>query len=404
MRHGTGSPTPETEGRSGGRSPRGMAWVPASALGRATCALVLHATVAVAVAGPAAAQQSWWGWGFGLGGNPTATWSAENVADYMYTGHTPHPAVARIVAPESSGASLGSGVLVDVNQTQGLVLTNWHVIRDSRSAVLVQFPDGFQSAGTVVRWDEAWDLAAIVVWKPTATPIPIAAAPPQIGERLTIAGFGRGVYREESGECTEYLSPGTGYAKEFVELKATARQGDSGGPIFNERREIAGVLFGQNDGRTIGSCSKRVREFLASVGSKGFTPTPIAEFSEARALDRGIGTAAVATDRIAATPVADVVHRSTHVAEPPGAPMIAQAMPVPMPAAAPAAMPPPAWPAAPTWPAAAGAEQSSPLAGLGLPRWLPDPWIHRATLLSGAGGLALVVLGLKTLRGGRRPA
>ena len=60
--------------------------------------------------------------------------------------------------------------------------------------------------------------------------------------------------------------------------------------------------------------------------------------------------------------------------------------------------PPPAWPASP------GTAPSSPLAGLGLPRWLPDPWIHRAELLSGAGGLALVVLGLKTLRGGRRPA
>jgi hypothetical protein len=223
-------------------------------------------------------------------------------------------------------------------------------------------------------------------------PIPVAEAPPQIGERLTIAGFGRGVYREQTGECTEYLSPGTGYAKEFVELKATARQGDSGGPILNERREIAGVLFGQNDGRTIGSCSKRVREFLASVGSKGFTPAPIAEFSEARALDRGIGTAAPATERIAAMPVSDVVQRSTYVAEPAGVPVIAQAMmPAPMPAAA-----PPAWPGAPA------AQQPSPLASLGLPHWMPDPWVHRATLLSGAGGLALVVLGLQTLLGGRQ--
>jgi len=265
------------------------------------------------------------------------------------------------------------------------------VVRDRKSAVLVQFPDGFQSAGTVVRWDEAWDLAAIVVWKPVATPIPIAETPPQIGERLTIAGFGRGVYREETGECTEYLSPGTGYAKEFVELKATARQGDSGGPILNERREIAGVLFGQNDGRTIGSCSKRVREFLASVGSKGYTPAPIAEFSEARAIDRGIGEAAPASDRIAAMPVSDVVQRSTYVAEPAGVPVIAQAIPAPMTATAP-----------PTWPGVPVAQQPSPLAGLGLPHWLPDPWVHRTTLLSGAGGLALVVLGLKTLLGGRR--
>ncbi|MGI9177965.1 MAG: trypsin-like peptidase domain-containing protein [Pirellulales bacterium] len=310
----------------------------------------------------------------------------------MLTGHTPHPAVARIVAPDSSGASMGSGVLVDVNRSQGLVLTNWHVVRDSRSAVLVQFPDGFQSAGTVVRWDEAWDLAAIVVWKPTATPIALAQMPPQIGERLTIAGFGRGVYREEAGECTEYLSPGTGYAKEFVELKATARQGDSGGPIFNEKRELAGVLFGQNEGRTIGSCSTRVRAFLTSVGSGGFTPTPIAEFSDARVIDRGIGNAPP-TDRIAATPVSESIQRSTYVAAPVAA----------MPSAMPPAVtgPPPGWPVATALPTSPQSE-ASPFAGMGLPPWLPDPYLHRTAMLSAAGGLALVILGCKTLFGGRR--
>ena len=351
--------------------------------------LVIAFTVlTVAVCGrPTLAQNSFWGWG--LTGNPTTTWSSENLADYLLTGHTPHPAIARIVAPDSSGASMGSGVLVDVNRSQGLVLTNWHVVRDSRSAVLVQFPDGFQSAGTVVRWDEAWDLAAIVVWKPTATPISIAQMPPQIGERLTIAGFGRGVYREETGECTEYLAPGTGYAKEFVELKATARQGDSGGAIFNERRELAGVLFGQNEGRTIGSCSTRVRTFLASVGSGGFTPTPIAEFSDARAIDRGIGNVPP-PDRIAVTPVSDTIQRSTYVAAA-SPPLLAATTP---------AMngPPPGWPMA----TAAPVVEASPFAGIGLPRWLPDPYVHRAMLLSAAGGLALVVLGLKTLFGGRR--
>jgi len=385
--HGTGSPLSDlgpTDARRLRTRNRIRSQPRAPAPGRWSTVALLIAS-ALACARPAAAQNSFWGWG--LTANPTTTWSADNLADYLLTGHTPHPSVARIVAPESSGASLGSGVLVDVNRAQGLVLTNWHVVRDSRSAVLVQFPDGFQSAGTVVRWDEAWDLAAIVIWKPAATPVVVAGVPPQVGERLTIAGFGRGVYREESGDCTEYLSPGTGYAKEFVELKATARQGDSGGPIFNERRELAGVLFGQNDGRTIGSCSSRVRTFLASVGSSGFTPTPIAEFSDARALDRGIGTA-VAPDRIASTPVSEALQRSTHVAAPMA---VGAAMAAPM-----LDTPGPAWPMPPV------AQEQSPLAGLGLPAWLPDPYVHRATLLSAAGGLALVVLGLKTITGGRR--
>jgi len=325
---------------------------------------------------PAAAQTAPWGWGFG--GNPTAKWSPETVADYLLTGQPPHPAVCRIVAPEQAGTSLGSGVLVDVNRTQGLVLTNWHVIRESRSAVLVQFPDGFQSAGTVIRWDEAWDLAAIVIWKPGTTPVTLAASDPAPGEPLTIAGFGRGNYREETGDCTEYLAPGSGYPKEFVELRATARQGDSGGPIFNARRELAGVLFGQAEGRTIGSCSSRVRAFLAAAGSRGFAPTPIAEFSAARAVDRSIG--APVQPRVQLAAAADgSIQRSTHV--PGTAPLPSLGQPAVFASTG------------------GGSGDGGVWAAV---RPILDPFTNGPALLSAAGGLALVFLGLRTMFGGRR--
>jgi len=380
---------------------------------------------------PAAAQQSPWGWGTAA----PATWSQELVADYLLTGQTPHPAVVRIVAPERSGTSLGSGVLVDVNRSQGLVLTNWHVVRDSRSAVLVQFPGGFQTAGTVIRWDEAWDLAAIVIWKPPAEPIPIAAAAPTIGEQLTIAGYGRGPYRAETGACTDYLSPATGYAREFVELAATARQGDSGGPILNEKGELAGVLFGQNSGRTIGSCSTRVRTFLASVGSSGFTPTPIAEFSDVRAIDRGLA-ASEGGGRLrmaAATRDDGTLERSTHVAAsgpagplatfaqvPPGLPGFQPGPPPGFQAGGQAGFQPGFPDGSPTGPGfaippgmqpPAGPQpvraNSSPAAALPSPAELAalfDVHTNGRTMLSAAGGLALMFLGLRTIFGGRRRA
>ena len=348
------------------------------------------ACLVVATATHACAQGVPWGWD--KAGQAAAVWTPQNLADYLLTGQTPHPAVARIVAPEQASTSLGSGVLVDINRNQGLVLTNWHVVRDSRSAVLVQFPDGFQSAGTVVRWDEAWDLAALVIWKPAATPVSIAAVDPAIGEILTIAGFGRGPYREESGPCTEYLSPGTGYPQEFVELRARARQGDSGGPILNGRGELAGVLFGQSDGHTIGSCSSRVRTFLATVGSGGFVATPIAEFSDARAIDRGIGRSAAGPERLADAGEVPL-RRSTQV----------DATPV-LPAAT------PAWPAAPAWPAPPGPTAWEAVAGAGPSPVAAEPWLEWLTggtargpdFLAAAGGLALVVLGLRVLYGGRR--
>lgn len=226
----------------------------------------------VATAPSASAQLAPWNWGWSPQTPAKESFSPDVFADYLGSGQPPHPAVVRIIAPENGGTSMGSGVLVDINPSQGLVVTNWHVIRGASSAVLVQFPDGFQTAGTVIRHDEPWDLAAVAIWRPRTVPIPIAPAPPAIGEPLSIAGYGKGPFRSEAGPCTQYLAPGSGYPLEFVELRATARRGDSGGPILNARGELAGILFGQAQGHTIGACSTRVQTFLASVGSKGLTP------------------------------------------------------------------------------------------------------------------------------------
>ncbi|MFM8634552.1 MAG: trypsin-like peptidase domain-containing protein, partial [Planctomycetia bacterium] len=218
--------------------------------------------------------------------------------------------------------------------------------------------------------DEAWDLAALVIWKPAAMPIAIADRPPQIGEPLTIAGFGRGAYRAETGLCTEYLSPGTGYAKELVELAATARQGDSGGPILDADGKLAGVLFGQNSGRTIGSCSTRVRAFLASVGSAGFVPSLVAS-ATARAAAGGPSIVPVqfqpSSMRSAAAPLETPIQRSMPV-EGIGLP-----------------------------PSAAAALPAAPETGTQAIAEFFDVTRNGKTLLSAAGGLALVILGLGTI-------
>ena len=177
----------------------------------------------------------------------------------------PNPAVVRVVAPDRDGMSLGSGSLVEVNEYFGLVVTNWHVVRDAAGTVGVIFPDGFRSAATILRVDRDWDLAALAIWRPKVRPIAISNQPPRPGEMLTIAGYGSGPYRAVSGPCTQYVSPGDNFPFEMVELAAPARQGDSGGPILNSRGELVGVLFGSSFGKTSGSYCLRLRAFLAPV-------------------------------------------------------------------------------------------------------------------------------------------
>lgn len=187
--------------------------------------------------------------------------------------NTPHPAVARITVQERDGMAFGSGTLVDVEGDQGLVITNWHVVRDAAGDIEVAFPDGFRSKAKVLKTDRDWDLAALVIWRPNVPPAPLAAQAPAPGEVLTIAGYGSGDFRAATARCTQYVSPGKQLPYEMVEVGTEARQGDSGGPIFNERGEVAGVLFGAGGGTTSGSYVGRVRWFLASVSPRLADPT-----------------------------------------------------------------------------------------------------------------------------------
>lgn len=216
----------------------------------------------------------------------------------------PHPAVARIVVPEGDGAtSYGSGTLVDVRNQFGLVVTNWHVVRDGTGEVEVVFPDGFRSKARPLKVDADWDLAALVIWRPPVQPVRLAAAAPQPGDQLTICGYGSGQYRAATGRCTQYYAPAVNLPQHMVELDVEARQGDSGGPIFNDRGELAGVLFGAGRGTTLGSFGGRVGSFLGTLAPDIGRPAEnllaqshiTAPIVDADAFDRATGVGASAT-------------------------------------------------------------------------------------------------------------
>lgn len=169
------------------------------------------------------------------------------------------------MATGGNSVSYGSGSLIAVNEKLGIVITNWHVVREATGQISVVFPNGFHSPARVVKTNRDWDLAALSIWKPEITPIKLATNAPKRGEPLTIAGYGSGNYRAITGRCTQYVSPGQQLPFEMVEVSVAARQGDSGGPILNQRGELAGVLFGASSRTTTGSYVGRVRWFMDSV-------------------------------------------------------------------------------------------------------------------------------------------
>jgi len=183
----------------------------------------------------------------------------------QFRSNQPHPAVVRVIVPEEGATAYGSGTLVDLRDQFGLVITNWHVVRDAKGMVEVEFPGGFKSKARPLKVDPDWDLAALVIWRPPVEPVSIASRAPQPGDQLTICGYGQGMYRSATGRCTQYYAPRLDFPRHMVELDVEARQGDSGGPIFNQQGELAGVLFGAGEGTTLGSFGGRVESFLASL-------------------------------------------------------------------------------------------------------------------------------------------
>ncbi len=197
-----------------------------------------------------------------------ATFGTDHVAAGIFSrvpDAAPHPAVCRVAVEERDGQAFGSGTLIDARERHGLVVTNWHVVRDATGKIEVRFPSGFVSEARPLKLDETWDLAALVIWRPPTEPAPLAKSPPKPGESLTICGYGGGDYLQQTGRCTDYYSPEIGQPQELAELNVEARQGDSGGPIFNAHGELAGVLFGAAQGTTLGSFEGRVKTFLATL-------------------------------------------------------------------------------------------------------------------------------------------
>ena len=186
----------------------------------------------------------------------------------------PHPAVVRVAHVTSGGSRCyGSGTLVYKDAAQGIVVTCAHLFRGQEGKVVVTFPDGRPIEADLVAVDRAWDLAAVKIAPPQAEPVTVAAQHPKPGDPLQSCGYGfDGRYWCNQGRALGYARTAGTSTHEMLELSGCARDGDSGGPVFNASGELVAVLWG-TDGRMVGGtfCG-RVRKFLAGVFSPGRLP------------------------------------------------------------------------------------------------------------------------------------
>jgi len=140
----------------------------------------------------------------------------------------------------------GSGAVVVDSLGTRYVLTAAHIFRDGRGDVAAQTTDGRVLPASLVLASEECDVALLRVDVPPDLPaLTVSASWPRQGETVWRAGFGPDeTLKESSGVVKGYVKTDRCSGYETLKIAGSARQGDSGGPVYNAAGEIVGVVWG----------------------------------------------------------------------------------------------------------------------------------------------------------------
>ncbi len=149
--------------------------------------------------------------------------------------------------------SLGSGVIVSAD---GYVLTNNHVIGDSRGAIRseikVTLPGGREYDAKVVGLDEDTDLALLKIDASGLTPVTWGdSSKLRVAEWVLAIGNPYQFNQSVSLGIVSALSRSEGPFVDFIQTDAAINPGNSGGALVNARGELIGIntqIFTQTGG------------------------------------------------------------------------------------------------------------------------------------------------------------
>ncbi len=176
----------------------------------------------------------------------------------------PHPAVARICCIERFGIRCyGSGTLIYSDAERAVVLSCAHLFGRTAERIVVAFPNGRQYTARLLAIDRQWDLAALAIDPPGVKPVELARSYPRPGQLLRSCGYGSaGRYWCNTGRVLGYTRTAATNTYETLVLSGLARDGDSGGPVFDQEGRLVGVLWGTDGRRVVGTYCGRLRQFL----------------------------------------------------------------------------------------------------------------------------------------------
>ncbi len=188
--------------------------------------------------------------------------------------------VGRIVNRLPRATNYGSGTMIQHGDGRhDIILTCAHLFDDGVGTVLVSFgDDATPYRAKLLGIDRRWELAALRLDRTRANAVTVAESAPRPGDWTRSCGYGSGRYWCNVGRVRGYVQPEGTSSSETLEISGPARQGDSGGPIFNKQRQLVAVLWGTDGQVTSGTFCGRIRKFLQRVcggaGTRQQKPPP----------------------------------------------------------------------------------------------------------------------------------
>ncbi|MCQ2406733.1 MAG: S1C family serine protease [Oscillospiraceae bacterium] len=152
-----------------------------------------------------------------------------------------------------SGSVSGSGFVIS---SDGYIVTNHHVIEDAAKGnyeIKVLFLDGSEYIATIVGYEEDNDVAVLKIEAENLVPVTIGdSSNLNVGESVFAIGNPLGTleFTQTTGtvsalnrEITSYDSTtGVYNSINMFQIDAAVNSGNSGGPVFNSRGEVIGVV------------------------------------------------------------------------------------------------------------------------------------------------------------------
>ena len=151
-------------------------------------------------------------------------------------------AVVLIDVQTASGSRQGSGFLVDVG---GIILTNYHVMRDARSARVKLASGDVYDRVSIVAHDERRDIAVLQVAGFALPTLPLGNSDSvRIGSSVVLIGSPLGLENTVStGIVSGRRQEPEGF--QLIQITAPASPGSSGGAVLSTSGEVIGIVASQ---------------------------------------------------------------------------------------------------------------------------------------------------------------